>query len=80
MGYEQGTLESKKHRLYFEEASTAFRDPLSKTIEDPLHSENEEFFVLIGRSIQGRLWLSFIRRGVSGYVLSAPDWRQKGRG
>jgi hypothetical protein len=32
-----------------------FRDPLSQTIEDPLHSENEERFVLIGRSVQGRL-------------------------
>jgi hypothetical protein len=48
-------LNLKKHGLSFDEASTAFRDPLSKTIEDPLHSENEERFVLIGRSIQGRL-------------------------
>jgi uncharacterized DUF497 family protein len=28
---------------------------LSQTIEDPLHSEYEERFVLIGQSIQGRL-------------------------
>ncbi len=48
-------LNLKKHGLSFDEASTAFCDPLSKTIEDPLHSENEERFVLIGRSIQGRL-------------------------
>ena len=41
--------------ISFDEASTVFRDPLSQTIDDPLHSEDEERFVLIGRSIQGRL-------------------------
>jgi len=48
-------LNLKRHGVSFDEASTAFRDPLSQTIEDPLHSENEERLVLIGRSIQGRL-------------------------
>ena len=45
----------KTHGVSFDEASTAFRDPLSQTIDDPLHAEDEERFVLIGRSIQGRL-------------------------
>ena len=48
-------LNIKIHGVSFDEASTAFRDPLSQTIEDPLHSDYEERFVLIGRSIQGRL-------------------------
>jgi uncharacterized protein len=48
-------LNLKRHGVSFVEASTAFRDSLSQTIEDPLHSENEQRFVLIGRSIQGRL-------------------------
>ncbi len=39
----------------FDEASTAFRDPLSRTIDDPLHSQDEERMVLIGVSQQGRL-------------------------
>jgi uncharacterized protein len=43
------------HGLSFDEASTAFRDPLSVTINDPLHSEDEERFVLIGQSHQKRL-------------------------
>ncbi|MGB8718844.1 MAG: BrnT family toxin [Desulfobacterales bacterium] len=43
------------HGVSFDEASTAFRDPLSQTINDPLHSEGENRFVLLGRSIQGRL-------------------------
>jgi uncharacterized protein len=45
-------LNVKTHGVSFDEASTAFRDPLSQTIDDPLHSEDEERFVLIGRSIQ----------------------------
>ena len=48
-------LNIKTHGVSFDEASTAFRDALSKTIEDPLHSEYEERFVLIGQSIQGRI-------------------------
>jgi hypothetical protein len=48
-------LNVKIHGITFYEASTAFRDPLSETIEDPLHSGGEERFVLIGRSIAGRL-------------------------
>jgi uncharacterized protein len=52
---DKARLNLKKHGVSFDEASTSFRDPLSQTIEDPLHSENEERFVLIGRSIQGRL-------------------------
>jgi len=52
---EKARLNIKTHGVSFNEASTAFHDPLSQTIEDPLHSEYEERFVLIGRSIQGRL-------------------------
>ena len=40
-----------KHKISFEEASTAFSDTLSITIEDPLHSENENRLILIGRSV-----------------------------
>ena len=38
-----------------DEASTAFRDTLSKTIRDPLHADDEERFVLIGYSYRNRL-------------------------
>ena len=44
-----------KHRVSFDEASTAFRDALSITISDPLHSEDEDRFVLIGYSNRSRL-------------------------
>jgi len=45
----------QKHGVTFDEASTAFRDPLSATIPDPLHSEDEDRFVLIGYSHRERL-------------------------
>jgi hypothetical protein len=45
----------EKHGVSFEEASTAFRDPLSLTIDDPLHSRDEERLVLIGISYNNHL-------------------------
>lgn len=45
----------QKHGVTFEEAATVFIDPLSSTIPDPLHSESEERFVIVGQSIQRRL-------------------------
>jgi uncharacterized DUF497 family protein len=35
-----------KHGVSFSEASTVFADPLSRTILDPLHSEEEERLVI----------------------------------
>ncbi len=45
----------KKHDVSFEEASTAFGDPLSITVPDPDHSEDETRFVLVGQAFQGKL-------------------------
>lgn len=45
----------KKHRVSFEEATTVFSDPLSLTIPDPLHSAEEDRFVILGESIRRRL-------------------------
>ena len=44
-----------KHGVSFDEASTVFQDNLSITISDPLHSENEDRFILIGHSYSGHL-------------------------
>jgi len=44
-----------KHNVSFEEAATAFADALSLTIDDPLHSDKEERFILIGMSARQRL-------------------------
>ena len=45
----------QKHGVSFEEAATAFGDPLSLTIPDPDHSLEEDRFVLIGESQKERL-------------------------
>jgi uncharacterized protein len=45
----------RKHGVSFEEAATAFADPLSLTINDPDHSHDEERFLLLGHSFRARL-------------------------
>jgi uncharacterized DUF497 family protein len=45
----------RKHRVSFEEASTALRDPLAVTGSDPDHSAGESRFVTFGLSNQDRL-------------------------
>jgi uncharacterized DUF497 family protein len=45
----------EKHGVSFEEASTVFQDTLSLTIDDPLHSIDEERLILIGMSQKNRI-------------------------
>ena len=45
----------RKHRVSFQEAATAFGDPLALTYADPDRSESEQRFITIGRSRVGRL-------------------------
>ena len=62
----------RKHGVPFEEAATVFLDPLSITIGDPLHSETEERFVIIGESNQKRLLVvAHADRGDSIRIISA---------
>lgn len=41
----------EKHDVSFEEAATVFGDPLSLTIDDPLHSRDEARLVTIGEAV-----------------------------
>jgi uncharacterized DUF497 family protein len=45
----------KKHGVSFDEAATVFTDPLSLTIDDPLHSDTEERLIIVGESARRRL-------------------------
>ena len=45
----------KKHEISFHEATTVFGDPLSITIDDPDHSDNEHRFITIGFSTKSRI-------------------------
>lgn len=44
----------KKHGVSFEEAVTVFADPLSLNMPDPLHSEDELRFLVLGMSTSHR--------------------------
>lgn len=44
-----------KHSVSFSEASTVFEDILSRTIPDPLHSNDEDRFIILGNSGLQRL-------------------------
>lgn len=52
---DEGDTNARKHGVAFGEAVTAFADPLSLTIPDPLHSHGESRLVLVGKSEAGRL-------------------------
>ena len=45
----------KKHRVSFDEATTVFIDPLSITIPDLDHSEDEQRHIDIGSSVKSRV-------------------------
>ena len=60
------------HGVSFEEAATAFRDPLSATALDPDHSVGENRFVTFGLSSKGRvLTVSHTERGETIRFISA---------
>ena len=52
---EKAARNLNKHRISFEEAKTVFNDPLSITVADPDHSIDEDRYIDIGLSSQGRL-------------------------
>jgi len=53
--FKKAKINLEKHGISFEEASTAFKDPLSLTIDDPFHSSDEERFILIGMSYNNKM-------------------------
>jgi len=62
----------RKHRISFDEAATAFFDPLSRTITDPDHSVGERRFITMGASSGGRLVVvAHTERGSTLRIISA---------
>jgi uncharacterized DUF497 family protein len=63
-----------KHGVAFREGSTVFRDPLSITVYDPDHSQEEDRFITVGRSTAGRLLiLAHTDRGTRTRIISARE-------
>ena len=52
---DKATVNRRKHRISFEEASTVFGDPLAITFRDPDHSAGEMRFLTFGISSSGVL-------------------------
>jgi uncharacterized protein len=62
----------KKHGVSFEEAMTVFADPLSLTIHDPEHSDEENRYVILGESNRRRLLVVvFTDRGEKIRIITA---------
>lgn len=51
---EKAAANAQKHNVTFEEASSVFQDALSVAIFDPVHSDEEDRFVLVGMSDKNR--------------------------
>jgi hypothetical protein len=82
--FEWDTDKAKKnikiHDVSFDEASTAFKDDISLTIYDPLHSEEEDRLILIGNSCKNRLLvIVHIERGDKIRIISARKTTKKER-
>ena len=76
LGFEWDERKAKvnrhKHGVTLEEASTAFADPLSVTIYDPVHSDDEDRYIVLGESQRRRLLVVvFTDRGDRIRIISA---------
>ena len=62
----------EKHGVSFEEGTDVFDDDLSLTVPDPDHSEDENRYLIFGRSKQqNHLVVSFTDRGDRIRIISA---------
>ena len=62
----------QKHGVTFVEAMTVFADPLSVTGYDPRHADDEDRFLTMGTSVEGRLLVvSHMDRGDTIRIISA---------
>ena len=69
-----------KHSVSFEEASTAFGDLNSITITDPVHSQDEDRFVLLGQTYGGKIVVVVhTERGENIRIISARKASRKER-
>lgn len=69
-----------KHGITFDEAMTAFDDPLSITVHDPDHSIEEDRYVTIGLSAPQRLLVVVhTERGIHIRLISAREANKQER-
>ncbi len=70
----------QKHGVEFSEAMTVFADPLALTGYDPDHSDDEDRFITMGQSAEGRLLIvSLTDRGEKIRIISAREANRRER-
>jgi len=70
----------RRHRVGFRDAATVFRDPLGITIFDPYHSKDEDRYITIGKSLEGRLLIvAHTDRGDRIRIISARELKSAER-
>ena len=84
MGFEwddaKAEANERKHGVSFAEAETVFGDPLSLTGYDPAHSDDEDRYITMGMSTEGRLLIvSHTDRGDKVRLISAREASQRER-
>jgi len=68
----KAAAKQRKHGVSFEEAATAFLDPLAQIFDDPDDASGEERFLLTGVSAKNRLVLVVhVERGARLRIISA---------
>lgn len=71
---DKAAANERKHGVPFTEAATVFADPLSLTGYDPDHSDEEDRYVTMGMSADGRLLVvSHTDRGEAIRIFRARD-------
>jgi uncharacterized DUF497 family protein len=69
---EKAARNEREHGVTFDEATEAFGDPLALNMPDPDHSLDEERFLVLGLSRQGRLLVvSYAERDPRTRLISA---------
>jgi uncharacterized DUF497 family protein len=69
---EKAVANQRKHKVTFDEAKTVFNDPRSLTIFDEAHSTEEQRYIDIGISVQGRvLVVAYTERGSNIRLISS---------
>jgi len=71
---DKAVINSAKHGVSFNEAETVFKDPLYVDFFDPHHSDNEDRYLMVGRSNRGRLLIvSYTDRRNSIRIISSRE-------
>ena len=77
---EKAAFNLEKHGISFEEASTVFKDSLSLTINDPVHSFDEQRFITIGESVEREIIVVVhTQRGTKIRIISAREATRRER-